>query len=81
MAYTIELDCPPGTPRPGDLLPGVLAETEVSLDPDETVSRLFGNWMWEIPAAQEAAFLKSRNVIKSRIKELHTAGLIRYGSW
>jgi hypothetical protein len=31
--YSIELDCPPGFPRPSDLLPHVISETGLVLDP------------------------------------------------
>ena len=41
---TIELDCPPGNPRPGDLIEGVLEGT--GLAPGETVARVFGCWVW-----------------------------------
>lgn len=40
----IELDCGPGSPRPGDLLPEVLEGT--GLPVREPVSTFFGNWTW-----------------------------------
>lgn len=79
--YTIELDCPPGSPRPGDLLPQVLAGTGVELKPEDTVSRFFGNWTWVIPEEQVKAFEESRELIKERITDLYHRGMIRYGSW
>ena len=79
--YTIELDCPPGDPRPGDLLPQVLEGTGVVLDPDKTDGRFFGNWTWTIPEDQEPQFEAARETIKSRIKDLYSRGTIRYGSW
>ena len=42
--WYLELDCPPGSPRPGDLLPGVLEGTGLEKSPEDTTSRLFGNW-------------------------------------
>lgn len=81
MEYTIELDCPPGSPRPSDLLPGVLAETGVTLDPENTVGRFFGNWTWVIPEDQHAAYVAARDTIKGRIQDLYKRGSIRYGSW
>lgn len=81
MPFSIELDCAPGNPRPGDLLPGVLEGTGVTLNVEDTVSRFFGNWEWQIPADQEPAFVASRELIKQRITQLYGAGLIRYGSW
>lgn len=44
--YTIELGCPPGSPRPGDLLPEVLKGTGVTINPEKTAARLFGDWEW-----------------------------------
>ena len=79
--YTIELDCWPGPTRPGDLLPGVLKGTGVEIDPNETTSRVFGNWEWEVPVDQVEAFKAARETIASRIKELHEYDSIRYGSW
>ena len=79
MAYTIELDCAPGTPRPDALLPQVLAGTGLELD--EPVSTFFGNWTWAVPADQEEKYLAAKPVLAERIKALYNAGAIRYGSW
>lgn len=78
-AQTIELDCPPGSPRPGDLIAGVIKGT--GLPERETVSRFFGCWTWDysdIPAEQ---WDKARKITEKRITVLYNAGLIRYGSW
>jgi hypothetical protein len=40
MEKTIILDCPPGHPRPGDLIAGVIEGTGLELK--EAVSKLFG---------------------------------------
>jgi hypothetical protein len=77
--YTIELDCPPGGLRPGDLLPDVLKDTGVVLG--KPVAMFFGNWEWVIPEDQEPAFEAHRSVIAERIKALYNSGAIRYGSW
>jgi hypothetical protein len=79
MHQTIELDCAPGNPRPGDLLPGVLEGTGIPVR--EAVSKLFGNWTFDysdIPADQ---WEKAKPIIKARIEALYHAGRIRYGSW
>lgn len=81
MAYSIELDCAPGYPRPGHLLPDVLEGTGVTLDADEPQSMFFGEWTWVIPADQEAAYKLAQPVIKERIIALYNDGFIRYGSW
>ena len=79
--YSIELDCAPGGPRPNELLPSVLEGTGVTLDPEITVARCFGNWEWMIPESEAEAFLAAKETIASRIKELYNKGRIRYGSW
>jgi len=76
---TIELDCAPGKLRPGDLIADVIAGT--NLPERDTVSRFFGNWMWDysdVPADQWKA---ARPVLEARITALYNDGLIRYGSW
>lgn len=77
--HTIELDCPPGSPRPGDLIDGVLEGT--GLKAGETVSRIFGNWTWEFNVPEDEWVNKIQPIIKPRIEALFHKGLIRYGSW
>ena len=76
---TIELDCPPGCPRPGDLIGGVIKGT--GLKTKETVSRFFGNWMWDYNDIPEKKWEKIKPVLKERVTNLYNQGLIRYGSW
>lgn len=76
---TIELDCAPGTPRPGDLIAGVIKGT--GLPRRETVSRLFGSWEWNYSDIPKAKWLKVQPILEERIKTLYHAGVIRYGSW
>ena len=76
---TIELDCPPGWPRPGDLIADVIKDT--GLPERENVGSFFGNWTWDysdIPADQWEAV---KPTLKERIVALYNAGRIRYGSW
>lgn len=76
---SIELDCQPGNPRPGDLIEAVIADT--GLPKRETVSRVFGNWKWDysdIPAEQ---WEKVKPILKERVTKLYNSGVIRYGSW
>jgi len=80
-SFSIELDCQPGSPRPGELLPGVLEGTGIEIDPDEPDGTLFGNWTWNIPEQFEELFETHRETIKERISKLYNNGLIRYGSW
>ena len=78
--HTIELDCPPGAPRPGDLLPGVIEGT--GLATKEADSKFFGEWVWDysdVPCDTWHATVQP--TIKARITALYHAGRIRYGSW
>ena len=76
---TIELDCSPGYPRPGDLIEGVIEDT--GLTKRETSSRVFGCWMWDYGDVDEETFAKAKPIVKERIKALYDRGTIRYGSW
>ncbi len=59
----------------------VLKGTGVILESDRTVSRVFGDWSWEIPEDQVAAYKKAVPVIKKRLTDLYDEGVIRYASW
>lgn len=76
---TIELDCPPGYPRPGDLIENVISGTGLILN--EPVSKFFGNWAWAFDIPRDKWESDIQPIIMPRIKQLHTRGLIRYGSW
>lgn len=76
---TIELDCPPGNPRPCDLLPSVIEGT--GLTEREPVSALFGNWKWDYSDVDPMVWKQAQPVISKRIIDLYDKGKIRYGSW
>lgn len=76
---TIELDCPPGGIRPGDLIKGVIAGT--GLPHRDDVSRLFGNWVWDYSDIPADRWKQAQPILKERITALYTSGTIRYGSW
>lgn len=76
---TIELDCPPGHTRPGDLIDAVLEGT--GLVAGETVSRFFGNWTWSFDVSRERWEREIQPIIRPRIEALYHVGVIRYGSW
>lgn len=76
---SIELDCPPGYPRPGDLIAGVIAGT--GLPESEPVFMFFGCWAWEYDVPREKWEREIQPVIRPRIQALHSSGVIRYGSW
>ena len=76
---TIELDCAPGSPRPGDLIGGVIKDT--GLPKREEVSRFFGNWVWDYKDIPEGKWEKAIPILEERITALYHSGRIRYGSW
>ena len=76
---TIELDCPPGSPRPGDLIGGVIKGT--GLPTRDTVGRFFGNWTWDYSDIDPEVWAKAQPTLKKRITALYESGAIRYGSW
>lgn len=78
---TIELDCPPGAPRPDGLLPGVLENTGLTVEDFENTSRFFGNWIYKLKDGKEEAYAIAKPTIKERVKALYYSGAIRYGSW
>lgn len=80
MEKSIELDCPPGDPRPGDLIEDVIKGLDLPW-PKETVSRVFGNWRWEWPEVSNERWQEIRPTLALRITALFENGIIRYGSW
>lgn len=76
---TIELDCPPGDPRPGDLIDAVIEGT--GLPKRDDISRLFGNWGWDYNDIPEEVWKKAKPILEERITKLYHTGIIRYGSW
>lgn len=76
---TIEIDCPPGGTRPGDLYPGVIEGT--GLEVRESVSRTFGNWVWDYSDVSPEIWTLAEPTLEKRITSLYNRGLIRYGSW
>jgi hypothetical protein len=67
---TIDLDCPPGGIRPGNLIKGVLEGLDIEPITYD-VTPFFGNaeYAFRVPT------------IKERITALYNSGVIRYGSW
>jgi hypothetical protein len=76
---TIDLDCAPGWPRPGDLIGGVIEGT--GLAEREPVLKIFGNWTWDYSDLPEERWREIQPVLKERITKLYESGTIRYGSW
>lgn len=83
MEKTIELDCPPGDPRPSRLIMSVVMGTAIEplTDPECPVSTFFGNWTWQYPEVSDETWKEVQKVTRPRIVELYNKGVIRYGSW
>lgn len=81
--FSIELDCPPGNPRPNDLIAGVIQDSGIEVEDFETSAPFFGHqtWVLKSSAEKDELFTKNKPVFKQRIGELYEQGLIRYGSW
>lgn len=73
----IEIDCEPFAPRPDVYFKHIWEEILKREDPiPNTVSRLFGNWTWDIAFTED-----EQAKVGEYIKALYRAGKIRYGSW
>ena len=79
MEKTIDLDCPPGSPRPGDLIVEVIIGT--GLVKKKPSSTFFGNWTWDYSDISPSEWEKAKPVIKERLTVLYNTGVVRYASW
>lgn len=79
IMQTIEIDCPPGDPRPGDLIADVIAGT--GLPAKDADSKFFGCWSWSYDIPRDEWEMRIQPIIKPRIEALYERGVIRYGSW
>ena len=76
---TIELDCEPGSLRPGDLIEDVIKDT--GLPTREPCSKFFGNWVWDYTDIPADEWVKAKKFTGPKIEVLYHDGAIRYGSW
>jgi len=77
--WRLEIDCEPGSLRPGALLPGVLEGLGVEKDPEDTVYRFLGNWCWEFQTSHET-WEKVSDTGMFRISKLYVEKKIRWGA-
>jgi len=76
---TIEIGCPPGSPRPGDLLPDVIKGTGLEVrSPDHMA---FGDWEWDYSDIDPEKWKEIKPIIKERLCKLYDDGVVRYVSW
>ncbi len=78
--HSIELDCPPGNPRPSDLIDGVIEGLD--LPRIETCVRFFGHFKWDYTdLVDHERWLTIQPTLRARVESLYARGYIRYGSW
>lgn len=73
----VHLECPPGEPRPGDLLPVLLKGTGLPVRDD--VGRLYGHWIWDYNDIPRCIWDAAVPVIERRMIHLLNKGVIRAG--
>ncbi len=76
---TIEIGCPPGPPRPGDLLPGVIEGT--GLEVRDPAHMHFGDWEWDYRDIDPNEWKKIQPTLEKRLVALYDAGVIRFCTW
>lgn len=74
---TIEIDCPPGDPRPGDLIGKVIKGTGLPLR-DDVGYRFFGWWTWDYTDIAPDVWKLARPKIRRRLVRMYEQGVIRY---
>jgi hypothetical protein len=73
----IHLECPPGEPRPGDLIAELIRDTGLPLR--DASSRLFGNWEWDYSDIARTVWEKAVPLIERRMTDLYGRSIIRAG--
>jgi hypothetical protein len=81
--FSIQLDCPPGSPRPDDLIDSVLKGTGFEVSDFDTSAPFFGEQTWVLreDVRKDEKFTETKPTFKERISSLYFEGLIRYGTW
>lgn len=75
------IDCPPGNPRPIDILSGLCIHC--SLDQSHFVlkSQFFGEWSWEVEENYLETYKLKIDDIGKYLKNSYHSGEIRYAEW
>lgn len=73
----IHLECPPGGPRPGDLMPELLRGTGIPLRTSE--SRMLGHWEWDYNDIPSEVWEAAVPTIMQRMHRLYEDGIVRAG--
>lgn len=91
MVLIIEIDCPPGKVRPGDLFKNIMndlsqnknnkikvfVEKNLNKQPN---TKLFGEWKWCLEVESEI-YSEIQNFFKQKLTIYYNQNLIRYASW
>jgi hypothetical protein len=73
----IHLECPPGEPRPGDLIAELIDGTGLSVRKD--VSRVYGHWTWDYSDVPRSVWDSAVPSIERRMRYLSKTGVICAG--
>jgi hypothetical protein len=76
----IHLECPPGEPRPGDLIANLIANTGLPIRKDSG-GRLYGHWSWNYSTVAPEVWEAARSIVLERMSELYEAGTVRAASF
>ena len=90
----IKIDCPPGYPRPLNVLECVINNTEKEIDDSDILNTLerwkplmskgggkFGNFIWCMPYnLNDAKFDRMKETLWAEIVKYYNSGIIRYST-
>jgi len=78
---TIEIDCPPGEPRPDFFMDTIIARSGLNIKCPETSHRCFGEWGWDFSHLDVTTWGVLKATAREYLTEAHNQGLIRYAGW
>lgn len=79
--HEIQIDCPPGAPRPDFWLPEVIKDTGLESADFQVTSKLFGHWIFQLTNTEKSGVFddkSKKSVIVNRLRDLYNDGRIRY---
>lgn len=78
MTYTLIIDCPPGNPRPDDILRDILVDLTLKYEDFEKLYSLFGEWGFRTAKTPTE---DDKKAIAARLTSAYNCGQIRYAEW
>ena len=79
--YSIEIDCPPFTPRPDTHFSNLCKECSIDAVWFNNPTKSFGNWEWTVKQEYEKNYQEKQSAVKNYLTSLYRSGSIRYASW